>query len=85
MKDNIVMITHCNRCNTDIPHGEARDCWYCLEYLCPSCWEEYGNCDHFSSKKDIQAAFFKVVDLPSHSGILFWIDPNIHVMRGVRT
>jgi len=36
----------CNRCGAPIAPGKDESCWWCIEALCYSCWDEYGHCGH---------------------------------------
>ena len=37
---------NCNRCGAPIAPGKDESCWWCIEALCYSCWDEYGHCGH---------------------------------------
>ena len=36
----------CNRCGMPIEPGKDESCWWCIEALCYSCWDEFGHCGH---------------------------------------
>lgn len=35
-------MSFCGHCDEVVTDPES--CWYCLDDLCPECWEKYGHC-----------------------------------------
>lgn len=44
-------MVRCGRCNLLLRAGAAELCWYCFQYLCRKCWEEYGHCGHVEADR----------------------------------
>jgi uncharacterized CHY-type Zn-finger protein len=55
--------TRCGRCKKEISSVDAETCWYCIEDLCPGCWDEYGHCGHPEADKANEEA--RKVNQPS--------------------
>lgn len=36
----------CGRCGKEINKDSAEVCWFCIDWLCCECWDEYGHCGH---------------------------------------
>jgi len=49
MNDNDIVT--CGRCHKSILEKEAECCWWCTNWLCFECWDEYGHCGHSEADK----------------------------------
>lgn len=45
------IIDICNRCKDTVDIIDAEICWYCTEWMCYSCWDEFGHCGHKEADK----------------------------------
>lgn len=72
----------CARCEKPIMFSEVESCWYCLAFLCITCWEEYGDCDHTGEETyDRQIAYAKhcaEVVRKYQAGEIEWKDISSH-------
>ena len=44
-------MTACGRCKKSVVEADAEYCWYCIGYLCASCWDDFGHCGHPEATK----------------------------------
>lgn len=49
-------MVQCGRCFKMMAKDDAEICWYCINWLCYDCWDNYGHCGHIEADRINQEA-----------------------------